>query len=133
MSQKEVSLTLEIPVVGCQHRKFDNRIFKECEEFSVWDCELGIVPEPENPYDPHALKAYLRSTHVGYVARDSIDEVNDFIRALNVLGFKWADTIINLERYKMQGDRLQWFTLNVTLTTNVNYEQESALDSIYAF
>lgn len=47
-------------------------------------CAALIVPQPNNPYDPHAVAVYLRDQEVGYLARDVAP---DFLRTLRLCGY----------------------------------------------
>lgn len=132
MNPNEVTLSLQIPVVGCQHRKFDFKIFQECEEFDLWNMEFDLVPEPTNQFDPEAIKVMLRSTHVGYVAADSTQDVHTFLKALKVLNLELSDVSFYMEKFKQQGEKLQWFTINLLLCAQVSMQQELSLDLLYA-
>ena len=44
------------------------------------NAEYDLVPEPDNQYDPHAVRVMHNGTHVGYVPRDLSEEVTALIR-----------------------------------------------------
>jgi hypothetical protein len=74
----------------------------------------------------------LRSAHVGYVAKDTQEELSLFLQALVILNLGLEDVTYYMERYKKQGDKLQWFTINLMVDALVSPEQEATLDLLYA-
>ena len=44
---------------------------------------LSLVPEPENPYDPHAVAVYNQdcSLHIGYVPKEETEEISKELNA----------------------------------------------------
>ncbi len=41
-----------------------------------------LVPDPTNPFDPHAVAVYVSREHVGYLAREDAEEYSPALRAL---------------------------------------------------
>jgi hypothetical protein len=129
---EQVQIAIELPVVGCQHRNFSVGIFEDCQKYGLWGEEFNLIPEPYNAFDPGAMKVMLRSVHVGYVAKDSADEALALLEAMEVLNIGFESFEYHLEKYKYQGDKLQWFTLNMLVTVETTKEEQAKLDKIYA-
>lgn len=45
----------------------EERIWK----YNFYPVKVDLVPEPENPYDPNAIKVIVDSVHVGYIKKGS--------------------------------------------------------------
>lgn len=39
-------------------------------------CQLNLIPDPTNPYDPQAVKIQLNSTDIGYVAKSDQQHID---------------------------------------------------------
>ena len=57
--------------------KEDERIYKY--EFDPVHVEL--IPEPDNPYDPKAIKVIIDGVHVGYIKKGSTSRVRNLLKA----------------------------------------------------
>ena len=57
--------------------KEDERIYKY--EFDPVHVEL--IPEPDNPYDPKAIKVVIDGVHVGYIKKGSTSRVRNLLKA----------------------------------------------------
>ena len=45
----------------------DERIYQYC----FYPSKVELLPEPENPYDPNAIKVIVDNEHVGYIKKGS--------------------------------------------------------------
>ena len=43
------------------------------------DLTVSLVPEPDNEYDPNAIRVLLNGVHVGYVPKDKTAEVKSIL------------------------------------------------------
>jgi HIRAN domain len=44
-----------------------------------FECFAALVPEPDNPYDPKAIRVEVERKLVGYLSRDDAEELNEAI------------------------------------------------------
>lgn len=44
---------------------------------------IDLVPEPDNPHDPNAIKVVCQGVHIGYVPREFVDKVRDIYQTHN--------------------------------------------------
>lgn len=47
-------------------------------EFGLYPCEL--IPEPDNPEDPKAIKVVVRGEHIGYIKKGSCAHIHKLLR-----------------------------------------------------
>lgn len=73
---------------------YDEKIFKY--DFFITDAKL--VPEPENPYDPNAIKVLFNGVLVGYVKRGSCSHVKKLLASGKI---KRIDGEITGGKYKL--------------------------------
>lgn len=63
--------------------KIAGSCFRKGGETAIWRSERGtqlfLEREPENQFDPHAVKVLIDSKHVGYVPRTQSRMVSDAI------------------------------------------------------
>ncbi len=72
-----------IIVAGIEYRKEAARsVLKQLKEGDA----VELSPEPENPYDCHAVKVCVKGVHVGYIPRYLSKEIFD-----NFLGIYYAE------------------------------------------
>lgn len=50
-------------------------------EYEQAECSLAMSHEPDNPYDPAALKVYANGVHIGYVPRGRLSDLSKLSRA----------------------------------------------------
>jgi hypothetical protein len=51
---------------------------------------VDLVPDPENPYDPYAIKVLLSGEFVGFIPKNKTYLVDVTLEA-TVWGFRWND------------------------------------------
>jgi len=73
-------------VTGIRYKMGDNLTDEErtaaAERFLATlkkDQKVLLVAEPDNPADPKAIAAYIDYKHIGYIARENIDEVSSLL------------------------------------------------------
>jgi len=49
-------------------------------QFEFYPCKTELIPEPDNPYDPNAVKVIVDGEHVGYIKRGSCSRVLKLLR-----------------------------------------------------
>lgn len=54
----------------------DERIYKYESNLS----DVQIIPEPDNPYDPQALKVVIDNIHIGYIKKGSTGRVRNLLK-----------------------------------------------------
>ena len=64
------------PIVGVNFRPHEAKVAHAA--LSIGD-EVFLEPEPENPYDPMAVKVIASDEHIGYIARTNNYEVSDWL------------------------------------------------------
>ena len=77
-------------IAGIPHTKFNLSRLKI-------DEQVQIVPEPENKFDPNALKIVAQETKLGYIPKDKTAEWKDTTAAKIVeidADRKWTEVII---------------------------------------
>lgn len=81
--QKELeSLCEENVIFSCTKRELiddgyvDERIYK----YESNPSDVQIVPEPDNPYDPQALKVIVDNVHIGYIKKGSTGRVRNLLK-----------------------------------------------------
>lgn len=57
---------VNVEVVGTSYRGADACALVNALEVP---CSFRLEREPENPYDPNAIKVFYEDTHIGYVER----------------------------------------------------------------
>lgn len=70
-------------VAGLSYREENT---KGLEPFT--DLSVQLIPEPENVYDPNAIKVIVEGKHIGYVPADKCLEVKEI---LNTRDIKYMD------------------------------------------
>ena len=55
-----------------------------CENYrGVIDPEgrltVDLIPEPDNPHDPNAIRVYMNGKHIGYVPKEKTAKVRKFL------------------------------------------------------
>jgi hypothetical protein len=53
----------------------DERVYK----YSETDCKVSLEPEPDNQYDPNAVKVYADGVHIGYIKKGSAAHVKKLL------------------------------------------------------
>lgn len=77
-----------IIVAGIEHRKEKARMaLKGLKQGDT----IGLIREPENPYDKHAVKVCVKGVHVGYIPRYLSKEIFD--NFLEILYTEVADVL----------------------------------------
>lgn len=52
----------------------------EVYEYTFWPVKAQLIPEPENPEDPNAIKVLIDGIHVGYIKAGSCAHIHKLIR-----------------------------------------------------
>lgn len=60
----------------------DERIY----QYTFADGPVELVDDPDNEYDPNAIKVLVAGQHIGYIKRGSTGRIHDLQRAGRVLG-----------------------------------------------
>lgn len=55
----------------------DERIW----QYEFYPEKTELVPEPGNPYDPHAIKVMVDGQHIGYIKKGSCAHVHNLIKS----------------------------------------------------
>lgn len=63
---------------------YDKKIYQY--EFFIHKTEL--IPEPDNPYDPNAIKVIMDGVHVGYIKKGSCAHVKNLMNSGTILSIK---------------------------------------------
>lgn len=58
----------------------DDRVDERIWEFEFFPSDVQLVPEPDNPYDPNAIKVVVDGVHVGYIKAGSCNHVLKLIQ-----------------------------------------------------
>ena len=53
----------------------DERVYKYSETY----CTAALEPEPDNQYDPNAVKVYADGVHIGYIKKESAAHVRKLL------------------------------------------------------
>ena len=53
----------------------DERVYKYSETY----CAASLEPEPDNQYDPNAVKVYADGVHIGYIKKESAAHVRKLL------------------------------------------------------
>lgn len=53
----------------------DERVYK----YSETDCKASLEPEPDNQYDPNAVKVFADGVHIGYIKKGSAAHVKKLL------------------------------------------------------
>jgi hypothetical protein len=79
------------------------REFHKCAE----DDKINLVPEPDNEFDPNAIKVYVGDTHIGYISKENTEIVHRFLRRSgHILEFYLIDNYIRSSK---------WLIIDITL------------------
>ena len=92
-------------VAGISHYKDDiiKNFASEIDdgEFDYETSSVELIPEPENKYDPNAIKVLVNGIKIGYVPKELTSFVRDIIDSPNFLG---AEVTIFGEKYQGYDD-----------------------------
>lgn len=124
-----MSLASENPDYSSTKRELiqDGLIGERVWKYDFYAKWAGVVPEPDNPYDPNAIKVVLEGVHVGYIKAGSCAHLLKVLRenrigriAFEVAGgpYKWIGEDINedgKEVYTLErGDVPYYVHLHIT-------------------
>ena len=80
----------------------DEPIYK----YEKTECLFGLEPEPDNPYDPAALKVFADGVFIGYIPRGNLD----VLKRLLVPGVSvWVEVYGGDHKYLEYDDKEDWF------------------------
>lgn len=101
--------------------KEDERIYKY--EFDPVHVEL--IPEPDNPYDPKAIKVVIDGVHVGYIKKGSTSRVRNLLKAGGKVSaeIKGGPYKVLLYRYEDGEDRYDMETGETSYFVSVQIEK----------
>jgi hypothetical protein len=92
-------------VAGISHYKDDiiKNFASEIDdgEFDYKTSSVELIPEPENKYDPNAIKVLVNGIKIGYVPKELTSFARDIIDSPNFLG---AEVTIFGEKYQGYND-----------------------------
>lgn len=54
-------------------------------QYTFYDSELELVPEPDNPYDSNAIKVMISGVHIGYIKKGSCSRVKNLLSSPDLL------------------------------------------------
>ena len=66
-------INMKAIVVGVRYR--DEQTIKNYKAAPL-PVEVTLVPEPDNPHDPHAIKVLLDDEHIGYIAKSQTGKIH---------------------------------------------------------
>lgn len=85
----------------------DDRIY----EYEFYPDKIELVPEPENPHDPNAIKVIVDGVHVGYIKSGSCSHVHKLLKENRIekidctIGggkYKYLDYDIDEDKYTLE-------------------------------
>jgi hypothetical protein len=79
---------MRLSVVGESHYQEALIRLTKCPDSGdhAYECAAELVPEPDNPHDPFAVKVLIEGEHVGYLSRGNAKRLGKRLRALNESG-----------------------------------------------
>lgn len=86
----------------------DERVYK----YEIYTGVAELVPEPENPHDPQAIKVIVDSTHIGYIKAGSCARVHKLLREDSIekveVEIKGGEYKIVTEEYDDEADKFTY-------------------------
>ena len=94
---------------------------KNIYEYTFFPKKVELIEEPDNEYDPNAVKVLIDGQHVGYIKRGSTSHVKKILNSNNVkeitakiLGGRYK-YVEGMDPYEMETDRDPYrITLSIT-------------------
>jgi hypothetical protein len=84
-------MSIKFFIAGVQHRVGAAAVLSRLVE----EDELELVPEPDNKFDPNAIRIEYEGNHVGYVPKKFSSQVSALIEAHGVEALLCVVTTIN--------------------------------------
>lgn len=116
-------------VAGISHYKdaiIENFVFDDDDEFDYESSNVELIPEPENEYDPNAIKVLVNGIKIGYVPKDLTTFARNIIDSPNYSGAKV--TISGEKSYVLNDDDEETEEIDlwarIHLTTQFESEEE---------
>ena len=69
-------------------------------QYEFYPSKTELIPEPDNPYDPNAIKVLIDNVHIGYIKSGSCSHIHKLIKNN---GIEKIDCIIKGGKYKYLG------------------------------
>ena len=91
-TKSEIIRSVKFNIVGFKHRGADMSFLE-----NVNGINIQFLPEPENEYDPNAVKCIFEGYHFGYIEKHNAAEVQKLIK--NSINF--VIKVISFDEYKM--------------------------------
>ena len=107
---------------------YDTRIY----DYEFADYPVELVPEPENPHDPNAIRVMISGLQVAHIARDQTDAVRCLMSSGKVLGIR--ATVEHGDYRVLAGDTHRAkcydydFSVTVTITTAEDVPRPAAVE-----
>lgn len=105
----EIQPTVVIDVVGCHYRE---EACKAMMADTHWMEKITLQTDPDNEYDPQAIKVMYLDRHVGYVSKKTYDDVREYVEK----GVKVTEcTITDAKFMDVAGTKiLKWFEVEIS-------------------
>lgn len=117
----------ELELTGDAYYGMTNKEIYESGEDRVFEAdisgsyEITFEPEPDNPYDPKAIKViHSEIGHIGYVPREFTDQVHSVLKNKEYR-IEWKLTGGKYKYVDYEEDRVKTGTLNYGITIDVYY------------
>jgi hypothetical protein len=107
----------EFPIVGESHyqRELEKMTGPRTEEGCRQKCAALLLPEPNNPYDRHAVAVLIHGIRVGYLSRDVCAEFLDALSRADYSRAACEAVIVGGWRRRGQEDGFYGVRLNACL------------------
>ena len=92
------------------------------DEYTFQPQKAELIPEPDNPHDPKAIKVLVDGVHVGYIKAGSCAHIHRLLRENRILKIK---PTITGGKYK------NVYSLNANPESSVDFELEKCSSPFY--
>lgn len=127
-------------VAGISHYKDDiikNFASEEDDEFDYETSSVELIPEPENKYDPNAIKVMVDEIHVGYVPKQITSFVKDLINSpdfesikILIIGIK-SDDVYDEDDNLTEDIKLS-ATVSIYTKNDIDEEEPKVINPLYS-
>ena len=91
-------------------------IYERVYQYNFNTKEVELVPEPDNPVDPNAIKVVIDGAHVGYIKKGSCGRIRNLLNSntiknidITMTGGKYKIILSEDDRYIMDTDDIPFF------------------------
>lgn len=132
--QKEIeSLGIENELYNCSKSELidDYIIDEKIYQYDFFDLEVSLIEEPDNAFDPNAIKVVINGVHVGYIKKGSCSHIKKLIHQQKIVDitaeigggkYKYISSDYDYEKekdvYRLEKNTTNYF-VSIDLTINL--------------